>query len=463
MPETSHPSLADVIQQPAELLQQLIRFDTTNPPGNERACLEYVRDFLAEAGIEANFVARSADRPNLIATLPGRGSAAPLIFYGHVDVVPANPKEWRHPPFEARIIDGHVWGRGALDMKGGIAMMLTALLRAKAEGLPMPGDVILALVSDEEAGGDYGARYLVENHPHLFRGVRYAIGEFGGFSFRIGRKRFYPIMVGEKQTCVLRATILGLGGHGSLDIRGGATSRMAQMLQNLERHRLPVHVTPVVRLMFKDIASSLPFPGSTIFRQLHNPALAGITLKLLGQRGRLFEPLLRNTANPTIIRGGDQVNVVPSEIFVELDCRLLPGFDPNDLISELGPIIGDGVDVEVIQYDPGPDQPDLGLFDTLTAIMRKADPLGIPIPMLLPATTDARFFSKLGVQTYGFLPMALPPDFNFSETIHGPDERIPVDALSFGSEAIYQLLRRFDEGSGWAEPAFTEPIGVKKN
>ena len=430
---------------PVELLQQLIRFDTTNPPGNERECAAYISNLLAEAGCGSTIVGRSPDRPNLIARLTGQGTAPPLLLYGHLDVVTTAGQTWQHPPFEGRLVDGYVWGRGALDMKSGIVMMLSAFLRAKVEDLHLPGDVILALVSDEEGGGDAGAKYLVENQSGLFQGVRYAIGEFGGFSYVVGRQRFYPIMVAEKQICHLRATIRGPGGHGSLPHREGAIGRLAYFLRSLEQRRLPVHVTTVTRTMVQNIAAKLPWPQGMVFRQLLNPRLTDTVLKMMGDKGTAFEPLLRNTANATVIRGGQQVNVAPTTVSVDLDGRLLPGYAPEDLIAELGNVVGKELELEVVRHDPGPPEPDMALFETLKGILHSADPDGEPIPILLPGATDARFFSRLGIQTYGYLPMRLPPDFDFSRLIHGPDERIPVDALTFGTEAIYQLFQRFGQ------------------
>ena len=434
------------------MLQDLVRFDTTNPPENEQECLDHIRGILAEAGCESLLLGRSSHRPNLIAKLDGRGQAPPLLLLGHVDVVPAQEQSWQHPPFDADIADGYIWGRGTLDMKGGVAMMLTAFLRLKAEGVAPPGDVILALVSDEEAGGEFGTKYLVENHRELFKDVRYAIGEFGGFSFPIARRRFYPIMVAEKQICVLRATIRGTGGHGALRGPGSATARLVRVLQRLERHQLPLHLTPVAVELFKAVSSSLPFPSNLLFRQLLNPVLAGWLLKAMGDRGRLFGQLLRNTVNPTIIRGGDQINVVPSEINIGLDGRLLPGYTPQDLMDELHRIVGNDVGLEVVHHDPGPGNPDMGLFGTLAAVLRQADPEGHPVPMLLPAAPDGRLLARLGIQSYGFLPMTLPSDFKFSQTIHGPNERIPIEALDFGCEAMYQLLLRFDQGETEPRP-----------
>jgi acetylornithine deacetylase/succinyl-diaminopimelate desuccinylase-like protein len=428
-------------KRPAELLQNLIRFDTTNPPGNEAECIGYIDSLLTEAGFETTLLARDSNRPNLIARLKGQGTAAPFLLYGHVDVVTTANQKWTHPPFEAKIEDGYIWGRGALDMKGGVAMMLAAFLRAKAEGLKTAGDVVLAILSDEEAGGDYGAKYLVDNHAEEFEGIRYAIGEFGGFSMSIGKQKFYPIGVAEKQMCWMKATVRGLDGHGSLPLRGGAMAKLGKFLQQLDRHRQPVHVTHVARQMIEALASALSFPTGFILRLLLKPSLTDHVLKLLGQRGKTFEPLLHNTVNPTIVHGGEKVNVVPSEIVLELDGRLLPGFGPEDMIAELRQIIGDEVELEVIRHDLGPAEPDMGLFDTLADILCKADPSGKSVPLLLPGVSDARFFSRLGIQTYGFLPMKLPIDFNFTKTIHAEDERIPVESVAFGSEAIYKALQ----------------------
>ncbi len=436
---------SSLYQRPAELLQHLIRFDTTNPPGDEGECIAFIQRLLEAAGIETKLYTQVPNRPNLVARLPGRGAAPPLLLQGHVDVVTAENQIWQYPPFTGEIVDDTVWGRGALDMKGGVAMMLAALIRAKVEELVPPGDVILAAVVDEEALGGHGARYLVEQHAELFEGVRYAIGEFGGFTLHIGTQKFYPIMIAEKQACWMRATVRGPGGHGSMPVRGGAMARLGRLLQDLDRQRLPVHVTPPARMMFDTIASALNGPTGLILKQLTRPGLADRVLGLLGERGRLFDPLLHNTVSPTILHGSDKINVIPNQVSVELDGRLLPGFRPDQMIAELQAIAGEDIEFEVLHYQPGPAEPDMGLFETLGDILRQADPDGVPAPLLLSGTTDGRIFSQLGIQTYGFLPMQLPPDFNFSGTIHGADERIPMVALDFGAEAIYQLLQRFGE------------------
>jgi acetylornithine deacetylase/succinyl-diaminopimelate desuccinylase-like protein len=425
-----------------EVLQELIRFDTTNPPGNEAACIEFIRGQLDEAGCETRIYAKDPARPNLVSRLPG-GSAPPLLLQGHVDVVTTAGQTWTHPPFEARLEDGYVWGRGALDMKAGVAMLVHAFLRARRENVQLPGDLVLVVLSDEEGGGDLGARYLVEEQPELFAGMRYALGEFGGFTLHIGGKRFYPIQVAEKQICWLRAVVRGPGGHGAMVNRGGTVARLGRLLSDLDRKRLPVHVTPVAREFVERIAAELPRKEATVLRSLLKPRLTDTALRLLGERGRTMEPMLRNTVNATIVRGGEKINVVPSEIELELDGRALPGFSPDELIAEVQALVGDDIEIELVRHDPGPSAPDLGLFESLAGIIRELDPEGIPVPLLQIGVTDGRFFSRAGVQTYGFLPMRLPEGFQFAKLIHAADERIPVDALEFGAEAVWRAVQRF--------------------
>lgn len=432
-----------IYQRPAEILQNLIRFDTTNPPGNERPCIEYIHSLLRDAGIETTIVANHPDRPNLIARLPGRGEAPPLLLYGHVDVVTTKGQQWTYPPFEGRIVDGYVWGRGALDMKGGVAMYLAAILKAKAENLSLPGDVIFAALADEEAGDIYGARFLVEKHPHLFAGVRYALGEFGGFNLSIGGKRFYPIMIAEKQVCWMKATFCGRAGHGSMPVRGQAMAKLARALRLLDERSLPVRITPPVRLMLETLAHHLGGLTGLVIRLLLHPRLTDLVLRLLGERGQLFSPLLRNTVSPTMLKASDKVNVIPAEVTLGLDGRLVPSATPNDLLGELRQLLGEDLDIEVIKHEPGPATSDMGLFDTLGNALRRLDPEGIPLPYVLAGVTDARFFAQLGIQTYGFTPLRLPEDFNFVATVHAADERVPVDALEFGVQAITQVLQQF--------------------
>jgi acetylornithine deacetylase/succinyl-diaminopimelate desuccinylase-like protein len=391
--------------------------------------------------------ARDPERPNLIARLPGRGAAPPLLLQGHVDVVSTAGQTWSHPPFEAVESGGFIWGRGAVDMKGGVAMMLSAFLRARAEGLEPPGDVIFCALADEEGMSGYGAEWLVRDHPELFEGVRFALGEFGGFTSHVSGRRFYPIQVAEKQVCTVRLTVRGQPGHGSLPVRGGAMARLAQALGRLDRERLPVHVTPVARDMVEATAAALPRAQGAVLRLLLRPRTTNLVLDRMGERTRMLDPLLHNTAGATVLGCDDKFNVIPGEVWAVLDGRLLPGFAPDDLLAELRALLGPDVELEVIRFDPGPPAPDMALFPTLAGILERADPGATATPLLMPGVSDARFFARLGIQNYGFLPMRLPPDFNFWSGVHGADERVPAAAVEFGAAAVHEALARFGAAS----------------
>jgi acetylornithine deacetylase/succinyl-diaminopimelate desuccinylase-like protein len=442
MRETVSMTEGALQDRPVELLQRLLRFDTSNPPGGERECIDWIRGLLEGLGCEVKIVAQEPERPNLIARVTGRGEKPPLLLQGHVDVVAARG-EWQHEPFAGELIDGYVWGRGALDMKGGVAMLLAAFMRLVASGARPPGDVILCLLSDEEAGSPLGAEFVVREHAELFEGVRYSIGEFGGFTMDVAGRRFYPIMVAEKQVCWTRATLRGPSGHGSMPLRGGAMGKLARLLHALDRRRLPVHVTPVTRSMIGAIADDVPAALALPLRGLLVPTLTDRLLDAFGERGRVFDPLLHNTASATIVKGGEKINVIPDTVSLELDCRLLPGFTPEQVFAELRALSGLELEFELARHDPVSGEPDLEMFDTLAGVLRELDPQAKAVPMLLPGVTDGRFFSRLGIQTYGFLPMQLPPELPFMQLIHAPDERLPAAAVEFGASAIERVLERF--------------------
>jgi acetylornithine deacetylase/succinyl-diaminopimelate desuccinylase-like protein len=423
-----------------ELLQQLIRFDTTNPPGAEGECVAWIRGLLEEAGIESELHERTPGRPNLVARLPGAGSAPGLLLYGHVDVVTTRGQEWRHPPFAGDLADGFVWGRGALDMKGGVAMLVQAFLRARE--LPLKGELVLAVLVDEEAGGDDGARFLAAERADAFAGVKYALGEFGAFSLPIAGRRFYPIEVAEKQRCTLSARLRGTGGHGSVPVRGRTPGRLGDLLRTLDRRQPPIRVTPVTRAFLEAIAAELPRPQALAVRALLRPRLAERLLPRLGPAFTGVGAMLRNTATATIVRAGEKDNVIPAEAELTLDGRLLPGCEPDDLIRELHALLGADLELEVVHYDPMPGEPDLTHYETLADVLRGFDPEGIPVPYLLVGVTDARFFAPLGIQTYGFLPMRLPEELVLTDLIHAADERIPADTLEDGAAAILDAVRR---------------------
>jgi len=431
------------VTDPVELLRDLIRFDTTNPPGNETECIAYVRRLAEEAGVESRIVARDDARPNLVARVAGSGEAPPLLLYGHVDVVTTTGQRWTRDPFGAELVDGVVWGRGALDMKGGVAMLLDAFLRAARGELRPRGDLILCVLSDEENGGDLGAKFLVEGHPDLFHGVEHALGEFGGARVSLGGRAFYPIQVAEKQICWLRGTVRGPGGHGAIGVNGSAMGRLGRILDRLDRRRLPVHVTPVTRAWIEAMADVLPLPQALFLRSLLEPRLADVSLRAPSEQLRTLDRALRNTVSATIVHGGGQINVIPAEVEVQLDGRTLPGFGPDELIAEVEALVGLDLELELVRHDPTPAEPDLSVLPLLSEILRELDPSGVPVPMLQIGVTDGRFFARLGIQTYGFLPLRLPDGFEAAKLIHAADERVPGDAVRFGAEAVGRAVERY--------------------
>jgi len=243
--------------------------------------------------------------------------------------------------------------------------------------------------------------------------------------------------------CHLRTTFRGVSGHASLAQINNPMRGLARFLERVQSRQLPVHVTDDSRTMFQAIGQHLPLLARAGVSAQLTPQLTALTLKLLGAKRRTFGPSFRNTVTPTVVRGGDRINVVPDAVSVELDGRLLPGLGPDLLIAELMALAGPGAEIEVLRYDAGPGQPDLGLLDTLSSVLKEADPEGISVPMLMPAATDGRLFAHLDIQTYGFLPMLLPDSLDFAKMIHGPDERVPVAAISFGAGTVYRLLQRY--------------------
>lgn len=423
-----------------ELLQKLISYKTVNPPGNERECILSLENMFRNEGFDTKIIAVKDDRLNLWVRYKGKGEAPPFLMYGHVDVVTAEGQNWKYDPFCGEIHDGCIWGRGALDMKGAVAMMGSALINMKRKGIVPAGDIILMIVSDEENGGIYGAKYVCGEYKELFDGVKYAIGEIGGFPVILGNRKFYPIMIGEKQKCNVKIEFRGEGGHGSMPIRGGAMGQLGYVLETLDKSYMPCHVVPQTRMMLSGFSDVLPFHYKLIFKALMNPVFSNNMLSLMKDKARIFEPLLHNTATPTIVTGGKKINVVPEITCLELDGRILPGFGPEDLERELKEVLKVDTGIEITGFVKGPDKLDMGLFKFLGDILKSLDSEAIPIPYLASGVTDARHFSRLGIQTYGFTPMSYAQGVDYSKLIHSADERIPVEALDFGVRAIERLL-----------------------
>jgi acetylornithine deacetylase/succinyl-diaminopimelate desuccinylase-like protein len=319
-------------------------------------------------------------------------------------------------------------------------MVVRAFLEAVDRNTATP--LLLLILSDEENGGDVGAAFMADEHADALGGARHALGEFGGATHWIAGRRFYPIQVAEKQIAWLKATIRGTGGHGALGVRGGSMRRLGDVLRTLDRRQPPIHVIPLVREWFETMAEHLPRPQALAMRQLLNPRTADLAVRALGKPtlGRV----LRNTVSATIVHGGGKINVIPSEIELQLDGRILPGQTPDDLIRELYDLVGTkNVEFELVRHDPGPPEPDLSQYELLAETIRQLDPEGIPVPMLQAGVTDARHLTRAGVQTYGFLPLRLPEEFEPIPLVHAADERVPVDALAFGVDAIARVIARY--------------------
>jgi acetylornithine deacetylase/succinyl-diaminopimelate desuccinylase-like protein len=445
MSEQSGTSGAQVdLDSTGELAQALIRFDTAAPDGRERELIAWLAPLLEAAGLEVRVLALDPERPNIVARLRGRGEAPPLLLHGHIDVVPVTGQKWSVDPFAGEIRDGVLWGRGALDMKGGVAMLLSAVARA-AQGPPPAGDLILCVMSDEEQGSAFGASFLVDEHAELFAGVRHAIGEFGGFSFPMIGKRVYPIQVAEKQRAVVRLVAEGEAGHGALGGRGSAVTALAQSTRKIGKTGLPVHITPVAGRMLDEMASAVGSPLGGVVRALGNERISGSVLRVLGDNAAAIGPMLRNTATVTHLAAGDPaaINVVPATAEAHLDCRVLPGYGADDLLAELNPLLAPGVRAEVNLIEQVDPEVDWSLYPLLADLLRDADPDGHPVPMLLAGVTDGRHFSRLGIQHHGFLPMQLPPELGFQSLLHAADERVPIAALDFGARILTRLLERY--------------------
>jgi acetylornithine deacetylase/succinyl-diaminopimelate desuccinylase-like protein len=428
---------------PADTLRALIRFDTTNPPGGEGPCLEYLRGLFEARGISCRTLGASAERPNLVVHVSGRGEAPPLLMQGHVDVVTTAGQQWKHPPFGGDQVRGWVWGRGALDMKGGVAMMVTALLRCLDQNLPPAGDVVLCCLADEEAGGVLGAQYLVQRHPDLFNGVRHGIGEGGASTQHIGGGQFYPIMVAEKRACRLRMTLRGPGGHASRSHRGGTMAKLGEMLRALDSTRLPVHLTPVAAEYVEGVAGGSKEPVGSRLRALLDPKRTDTVLDSMGEEAARFDPILHNTINATIVHAGEKINVIPSEATVDLDGRMLPGFEPEQFVAEVRQLVGSQPEIEILGVGPRLEPAKRGQFyELLCAVTRELEPEAVTVPLLMTGATDQRHFAQLGIDGYGYLPLQLPPGFG-QETVHAANERVPVAALDFGTEALFQVVQRY--------------------
>ena len=422
-----------------ELCRDLIRIDTTNTgdlatSAGERAAAEYVAEKLAEVGLQPQIRESAPGRASVVArfegTDPARGA---LLVHGHLDVVPADPSEWSVDPFSGEIKDGYIWGRGAVDMKDFDAMVLAVVRAWRRRGVRPPRDLVLCFTADEEAGSDYGARFLVRQHSDLLDGCTEAIGEVGGYSFTVSDDlRVYLIQTAEKGMDWLRLHAKGRPGHGSLLHDDNAVTALCEAVARVGRHRFPIELTPTVRTFLEQISELL---GLEL-----DPDDPEAMVGKLGPIAAFIGATMRNTANPTRLAAGYKENVVPSRASATIDCRTLPG-RADELRAQLRELVGPEIEIEPIHQQTALETTfDGPLVDAMAAALRAADPGARALPYMLSGGTDAKSFHELGIRCFGFAPLRLPPDLNFAALFHGIDERVPVEGLQFGVRVLDRFL-----------------------
>jgi acetylornithine deacetylase/succinyl-diaminopimelate desuccinylase-like protein len=423
------------------LCSELIQIDTTNTADpetwvGEREAADYVAAQLTEVGYEVERVESGAPRrDNVIVRLHGADPERPaLLVHGHLDVVPADASEWSVHPFSGAIQDGYVWGRGAVDMKDMVAMMIAVARQYKRDGTLPPRDIVFAFLADEEAGGAYGAQWLVEHRPDLFEGCTEAVGEVGGFSLTLAEdQRVYLIESAEKGIAWMRLRARGKPGHGSFLHDDNAVTKVAEAVARLGNHTFPLTVHPTVQAFLDQMSelTGLEFPEDD---------LEG-SLRKLGPLSRIVGATVRDTANPTMLKAGYKANVIPSSAEAVIDCRVLPGRE-EAFLREVDELLGPDVSREWVTELPSVETEfDGPLVDAMIAALQAEDPGSKAVPYMLSGGTDAKSFSQLGMRCFGFAPLRLPPDLDFASLFLGIDERVPVDALKFGTRVLDRFLR----------------------
>jgi acetylornithine deacetylase/succinyl-diaminopimelate desuccinylase-like protein len=417
-----------------DLLAELIRIDTSNPTNPERPAAEWVAKKLDEVGIASQIIEAAPGRASTVARIEGADSSRPpLLIHGHLDVVPADASEWSVDPFAGEVKDGYVWGRGAIDMKHMDAMVLALVREWARSGSKPPRDIVLAFVSDEEAGGRLGAHYLVDNHADLFADCADAISEVGGFSVSLNDSaRLYLVQTAEKGINWLRLRAKGQPGHGSMVHPDNAVTMLAAAVSRIGAYEHPIHITDTVRRMVEGLGAAA---GLDL-----DPEDPEKWLGLLGGAARMIGAVIRNTTNPTMLEAGYKANVIPSKADAVIDARFLPGYE-DEMLATVDELIGPNIEREFLVRDIAVETTfDGALVDTMSAALRAEDPAAHPIPYLMSGGTDAKSFSTLGMRCFGFAPLLLPADLDYMSLFHGIDERVPIEGLKFGVRVLDRVL-----------------------
>ena len=436
--QAAHDPAHDPAGEVVELCRELIRMDTSNygdedGPG-ERKAAEYVATLLDEVGIESRLYESEPGRTSVVAHWgggsPGDGGA--LLLHGHLDVVPAAAEDWQVDPFSGEIRDGYVWGRGAVDMKDFDAMLLSVVRARTRAGRVPERPVVLCFTADEEAGGHKGAQVLVEDHREELEGCTEAVGEVGGFSTTVRGRRMYLVEAAEKGMAWMRLTARGRAGHGSMINRENAVTELAAAVARIGAHQWPVRLTPTMRTLLAAVGELAGTEAT--------PENAESLVEEFGGAARMLGAVLRNTTNPTMLNAGYKVNVIPTEATAHVDGRFLPGFE-DEFFATLAELCGENVTIDYVSKQQPWETPyDGDLVDAMGRSILAEDPDAIVAPYLMSGGTDAKHFNKLGLRSYGFAPLRLPADLDFTALFHGVDERVPVDALEFGARVFDRFL-----------------------
>ncbi len=426
-------------------LQALIRFDTTNPPGHETPAAEYLAQVCRDAGIEVEVVESAPGRANAVARIRSKNpTGRPIMLMGHTDVVGIEREKWERDPFGGDLADGYIWGRGALDMKGQVAAELAALVAIKQAGIELNRDLVLAAFADEEAGSDYGAAWMWENRPDLMD-AEFALNEGGGLQAEVGGQRFYLCQVGEKGGSRLRITARGPAGHASVPLENTAMSKLGEALVRLNGWRSDIILTEPVRLMMRSFAPAFGDQGTAVVEDfLANPSWEAFDqLPLSAGLRRELRATVSNTAVPTLLNGGVRINVIPSEVSVDVDGRILPDEDPEAFRAAVQEAIGEVAEVTLISRGSGlAADPASPLFDAIAGTMAQLDPGSKVAPYLVSGGTDAKALP--GIKVYGFFPLASPERQSLYLTlIHGHNERIAADDLGYGARFFVDVIAKF--------------------
>lgn len=426
-------------ERAVEICQDLIRIPSVNNgggDGDERAVAQYVAEFLKKCGLDPVVYQSAPTRVSVVARIKGSNPTRPgLVLHGHLDTVPADAKDWREDPWSGEIIDGEIWGRGAVDMKDMDAMILAIAEDWHQRSFVPDRDIVLAFFADEEAGGTYGVNWIVKNHPEAFAGCTEAISEVGGFSATLSNgKRLYLVETSEKGMYWMELSAQGTAGHGSMVNKDNAVTAVAEAVARIGNHQWPIRITETLRIFLSKVAQ-------LVGREFDERNPAPIVAEL-GSMARMIGATTQNTANPTILSAGYKENVIPQHAKAVIDGRFLPGYE-EEFITTIKELAGPDVVVSPIIHDVALELPFTGeLIDAMCAAIKDCDPEGIPVPYVMSGGTDNKGLSKLGIAGYGFSPLKLPPELDFMALFHGINERVPVSAIHFGVEALDRFLQR---------------------